>query len=96
LVNIGTLFAFVLVCLGVWILRHIDPGANRPFRTPLVPLVPILGVAFCGYLMISLPLITWIRFFGWMAIGLAIYFLYGRHHSKVRAESSNTGFQAAD
>ena len=83
LTNIGTLFAFVLVCAGVWILRRAEPNLNRPFRTPLVPLVPILGVLFCTYLMASLPMLTWIRFFVWMAIGFAIYFGYGRFHSRV-------------
>jgi basic amino acid/polyamine antiporter, APA family len=87
LTNIGTLFAFVLVCLGVWILRHAEPNLARPFRTPLVPLVPILGALFCGYLMSSLPRVTWERFFIWMAIGLAIYFNYGRFHSRVAAEA---------
>jgi APA family basic amino acid/polyamine antiporter len=83
LTNIGTLFAFVLVCLGVWILRSLEPDMKRPFRTPLVPLVPILGVLFCSYLMLRLPLATWIRFVVWLAIGLVIYFSYGRHHSRV-------------
>jgi APA family basic amino acid/polyamine antiporter len=86
LTNIGTLFAFVLVCLGVWILRVVDPAINRPFRTPWVPLVPILGVIFCVYLMASLPGVTWIRFFVWMAAGLVIYFSYGRFHSRVLLE----------
>jgi basic amino acid/polyamine antiporter, APA family len=85
LTNIGTLFAFVLVCIGVWILRHADPGRKRPFATPLVPLVPILGVLFCGYLMASLPEVTWIRFFAWLAFGLIIYFSYGRFHSRISA-----------
>jgi APA family basic amino acid/polyamine antiporter len=84
LTNIGTLFAFVLVCAGVWILRRVEPELRRPFRTPLVPLVPILGVVFCLYLMASLPFVTWIRFFVWMAIGLVIYFGYGRFHSRVQ------------
>jgi APA family basic amino acid/polyamine antiporter len=83
LTNIGTLFAFVLVCLGVWILRSIEPDMHRPFRTPLVPLVPILGVVFCTYLMASLPGLTWIRFVVWLAVGLVIYFTYGRYHSRV-------------
>jgi len=83
LTNIGTLFAFVLVCLGVWIMRHVDPQARRPFRTPMVPAVPIIGALFCLYLMKSLPEITWLRFFIWMAIGLIIYFVYGRYHSRV-------------
>src|SRR6202035_3474554 len=88
LTNIGTLFAFVLVCLGVWILRYVDPEQHRPFRTPLVPLVPIVGGLSCLYLMASLPLITWIRFFVWMGIGFAIYFSYGRFHSHVDATAS--------
>ena len=83
LTNIGTLFAFVLVCAGVWILRHLEPGLKRPFRSPLVPVVPILGIFFCAYLMSSLPTVTWIRFFVWMALGLGIYFSYGRFHSRV-------------
>jgi APA family basic amino acid/polyamine antiporter len=83
LTNIGTLFAFVLVCLGVWILRRVEPGIPRPFHTPLVPLVPILGVVFCLYLMASLPAVTWLRFFVWMAGGLVIYFSYGRFHSRL-------------
>jgi APA family basic amino acid/polyamine antiporter len=88
LTNIGTLFAFVLVCLGVWIMRHIDPTMRRPFRTPWVPLVPILGIGFCGFLMERLPLVTWIRFFAWLAIGLVIYFSYGRFHSRVNAAAN--------
>jgi APA family basic amino acid/polyamine antiporter len=88
LTNIGTLFAFVLVCLGVWILRYVDPEQHRPFRTPLVPLVPIVGALSCLYLMASLPMVTWIRFFVWMAIGLAIYFGYSRFHSHVDATAS--------
>jgi APA family basic amino acid/polyamine antiporter len=85
LTNIGTLFAFVLVCIGVWILRHADPERKRPFATPMVPLVPILGVVFCVYLMASLPALTWMRFFVWLAAGLVIYFTYGRWHSRVTA-----------
>jgi APA family basic amino acid/polyamine antiporter len=86
LTNIGTLFAFVLVCLAVCILRHLEPDLRRPFKTPLVPLVPILGVVFCGYLMASLPRITWLAFFTWTALGLVIYFSYGRRHSRVGME----------
>jgi len=84
LTNIGTLFAFVLVCLGVIILRRKDANRRRPFRVPLVPLFPVLGVIFCFVLMLSLPIETWIRFFVWLAIGLCIYFLYGIRHSKLR------------
>jgi APA family basic amino acid/polyamine antiporter len=86
LVSIGTLFAFVIVCAGVWVLRRRDPGAARAFRTPWVPLVPILGIATCGYLMIGLGAGTWLRLLVWLAIGLAIYFGYGRRHSKLAAE----------
>ena len=81
--SIGTLFAFVLVCIGVWILRVRDPNAPRQFRTPLVPLVPILGVAANLLMMFGLDLINWARLGVWLAIGLVIYFLYGRHHSKL-------------
>ncbi len=84
LTNIGTLFAFVLVCLGVIVLRRKDPSRPRPFRVPLVPLFPLLGVLFCVALMISLPLETWARFFIWLAIGLLIYFFYGVNHSRLQ------------
>jgi APA family basic amino acid/polyamine antiporter len=89
LTNIGTLFAFVLVCLGVWILRRVEPGIKRPFHTPMVPLVPILGVIFCLYLMASLPVVTWFRFFIWMGIGFIVYFGYGRFHSRIAASESD-------
>jgi len=85
LTNIGTLFAFVLVAIGVIVLRRVDPDRPRPFKTPLVPLLPIVSMVFCIYLMVVLPLLTWIRFGLWMAIGIAIYFLYGIKHSRVRA-----------
>jgi APA family basic amino acid/polyamine antiporter len=81
LTNIGTLFAFAIVCAAVLIMRRTDPGANRPFRCPLVPLTPILGIAACLMLMLSLPAANWYRLFGWLAIGLCIYLFYGRHHS---------------
>ena len=84
LTNIGTLFAFILVCFGVMILRRTDPNRPRPFRVPMVPVFPILGVIFCFVLMLSLPLETWIRFFVWLGIGLTIYFLYSVRHSKLR------------
>ncbi|HEY5768065.1 MAG TPA: amino acid permease, partial [Candidatus Udaeobacter sp.] len=84
LTNIGTLFAFMLVCLGVIVLRRKDADRPRPFRVPLVPLFPLLGVFLCIVLMLSLPLETWGRFFVWLAIGLSIYFLYGVRHSKLR------------
>src|SRR5437773_241682 len=84
LTNIGTLFAFILVCLGVIILRRKDANRRRPFRVPLVPLFPLLGVLFCFILMLSLPLETWGRFVVWLGIGLLIYFLYSVRHSKLR------------
>ncbi|MBL8978513.1 MAG: amino acid permease [Gemmatimonadetes bacterium] len=83
LVSIGTLLAFVIVCGGIIVLRRVQPGLHRPFRTPLVPLVPILGILICGYMMYGLPVDTWLRLGIWMALGLAIYFLYGRSHSKL-------------
>jgi APA family basic amino acid/polyamine antiporter len=84
LTNIGTLFAFVLVCLGVIILRRTEVDRPRPFRVPMTPVFPILGVFFCLVLMLSLPIETWLRFFAWLAIGLCIYFFYGAGHSKLR------------
>jgi basic amino acid/polyamine antiporter, APA family len=84
LTNIGTLFAFVLVCLGVIVLRRKDANRPRPFRVPMVPLFPLLGVFLCVVLMLSLPLETWGRFFIWLIIGLSIYFLYSVRHSKLR------------
>ena len=83
LVSIGTLFAFVLVCIGIPVLRKLRPDAPRPFRTPWVPLVPALGAGICFVQMASLPGDTWLRLVIWMAIGLAIYFGYGRRHSKL-------------
>jgi APA family basic amino acid/polyamine antiporter len=84
LVSIGTLFAFVIVCGGVLVLRYTHPDLPRPFRTPLVPYVPTLGILSCLYLMSGLPRDTWIRLFVWMAIGLLIYFTYGIRKSKQR------------
>jgi APA family basic amino acid/polyamine antiporter len=83
LTNIGTLFAFVLVAIGVLVLRRTDPDRLRPFRTPLVPWVPLGAVISCAYLMFELPLVTWERFVVWLAIGLVFYFLYGVHHSRL-------------
>ncbi len=85
LVNIGTLLAFVIVCAGIWVLRVRRPDLPRPFKTPWVPLVPILGILFALYLMVSLPIMTWYRLIGWLIIGMFIYFFYGRKHSKVQA-----------
>jgi basic amino acid/polyamine antiporter, APA family len=83
LTNIGTLFAFILVAVGILILRRTEPSTTRPFRTPLVPLVPILAIGSCGYLMTELPAITWWRFVIWLAIGLVFYFAYGYKKSKL-------------
>jgi APA family basic amino acid/polyamine antiporter len=91
MVNIGTLLAFVIVCIAVIMLRRTDPDQPRPFRTPWVPLVPILGVLFNGYMMIRLGAINWIRLVLWLAIGLVVYFTYGQKHSKVQALPENLG-----
>jgi APA family basic amino acid/polyamine antiporter len=83
--SIGTLFAFVLVCIGVMVMRRTHPERHRPFKTPWVPLTPILGIAFNLFLMYGLGLSNWIRLFGWMAIGLIVYFTYSRKHSITRS-----------
>ena len=83
LVSIGTLLAFVIVSAGIWVLRYRSPELNRPFRTPMVPLVPILSIVICGLMMYWLPKDTWLRLIIWMAIGFLIYFLYGKNHSKL-------------
>jgi APA family basic amino acid/polyamine antiporter len=83
LVSIGTLFAFVLVSAGVMVLRRTQPELRRPFRCPWVPVVPLLAILSCGYLMFSLPGITWLRFAVWLLIGMVIYACYGRRHSRL-------------
>jgi APA family basic amino acid/polyamine antiporter len=89
LVNIGTLFAFVLVSIGVIVLRRTQPDLRRAFRTPLVPVVPILAILFCLYLMVSLPVATWARFVVWMVLGLVVYFAYSVRASRLgRSEST--------
>jgi APA family basic amino acid/polyamine antiporter len=91
LTNIGTLFAFVIVCGAVLVMRRIDPHAPRPFRVPLVPFVPILGILICLLLMLALPAENWLRLIIWLAVGLAIYFGYGRQRSvlaRMRAENT--------
>ena len=85
MVNIGTLLAFIMVCIAVMILRRTNPQQPRPFRTPWVPAVPILGVLFNGYMMYKLGWINWARLIIWLVIGLVIYFTYSRYHSRVRA-----------
>ena len=91
MVNIGTLLAFVIVCIAVIMLRRTDPDQPRPFRTPWVPLVPILGVLFNGYMMYRLGWINWARLIIWLLIGLVVYFTYGQKHSKVQALPENAG-----
>jgi basic amino acid/polyamine antiporter, APA family len=88
MVNIGTLLAFAIVCGGVWVLRRRHPELPRPFKTPGVPLVPIIGIVVSAYLMYNLPGITWLRLIVWLALGMIVYFLYGRNHSRVQQEGS--------
>src|SRR6202012_4643751 len=85
MVSIGTLFAFLLVCLAVIHLRRSAPPSKRPFKTPAVPWVPLFGIAFSLLLMLGLPLDTWVRLMVWLAIGLAFFFGYGHRHSAVPA-----------
>jgi basic amino acid/polyamine antiporter, APA family len=89
MVNIGTLLAFVIVCIAVMVLRRTNPSQARPFRTPWVPVVPILGVIFNGYMMYKLGWVNWARLIGWLVIGLVIYFAYSRHHSRISGSQSN-------
>lgn len=89
LVSIGTLLAFVIVSAGIIVLRRKSPEITRPFRTPLVPFVPIMAILICGYMMYSLPLDTWIRLLVWLAIGLLIYFLYGKSHSRIASNEAS-------
>ncbi|MGK5642506.1 amino acid permease [Streptomyces sp. URMC 126] len=91
LVNIGTLFAFVVVALGVVLLRRARPDLPRAFRTPFVPFVPVLSVLASLWLMLNLPAETWLRFAVWMALGVAVYFVYGKRHSRVAAEAARPG-----
>jgi len=85
LVNIGTLFAFILVAIGVLVLRRTRPDLPRAFRCPGVPVVPILAVLASGYLMLNLPAATWLRFLIWMVVGFVVYFAYGVRHSRLAA-----------
>jgi APA family basic amino acid/polyamine antiporter len=86
LTSIGTLFAFVLVSGGIWVMRRSDPQAERPFRAPLVPLVPLLGILICSGMIIALDHITQLTAFVWMLIGFGVYFGYSRYHSKLKDE----------
>ncbi|MGO9863143.1 MAG: amino acid permease [Terriglobales bacterium] len=85
MVNIGTLLAFVIVCIAVMALRHTNPGQPRPFRTPWVPFVPVMGIIFNGYMMYKLGWINWARLIIWLIIGMVVYFTYSRKHSRVQA-----------
>jgi APA family basic amino acid/polyamine antiporter len=89
--SVGTLLAFMLVSAGVWVMRRTHPEVNRPFRTPLVPLVPILAIIFSGILIVSLSYWTQLRLIVWLIIGLVIYFTYGQKHSKVQATNAAKG-----
>ncbi|MBI4811484.1 MAG: amino acid permease [Ignavibacteriales bacterium] len=91
LTNIGTLFAFVLVCIGVIILRYKDPDRPRAFRTPLVPYIPLLGIGSCIYLMLGLPWVTWWRFLIWLIVGMLVYFFYGYRNSELRRQQQVSG-----
>jgi basic amino acid/polyamine antiporter, APA family len=94
LVSIGTLLAFAIVCIGVFVLRFSDPEIKRPFRVPFFQVVSPLGALFCVYLMYGLPRDTWARLIVWMAIGMVIYFFYGRRRSKLN-EAAGVSRQAA-
>ena len=84
MVSIGTLLAFVIVCAGVWLIRRRNPDLHRPFKTPWVPFVPIMGILISMAMMVSLTGLTWIRLAVWLVIGMVLYFTYGRHHSRVQ------------
>jgi APA family basic amino acid/polyamine antiporter len=87
LVSIGTLLAFVIVCAGVWVMRRKRPDLPRPFKTPWVPFVPIMGIVVSGTMMVALPGDTWLRLIVWLVIGMAVYFGYGQRHSRVQRQS---------
>jgi APA family basic amino acid/polyamine antiporter len=86
LVNIGTLSAFILICAAVWVLRVKQPDLPRTFRTPLVPWLPLIGIIFSIWLIISLPAVTWLRFAIWLIVGVVLYFVYGKNHSRLNHE----------
>jgi basic amino acid/polyamine antiporter, APA family len=88
MVNIGTLLAFVIVCIAVMVLRNTNPDQPRPFRTPWVPVVPVLGILFNGYMMYKLGWVNWARLIVWLIIGLVVYFTYSRHHSRISNPSA--------
>jgi len=84
MVSIGTLLAFVIVCAGVWLIRRRNPDLPRPFKTPWVPFVPIMGIVISAYLMYNLTGLTWLRLVVWLVLGMFIYLGYGRRHSRVQ------------
>jgi APA family basic amino acid/polyamine antiporter len=94
LTTIGTLFAFVLVSLGIWIMRRAQPSLPRPFRTPLVPLVPILGALVCTGMIVAVDRYTQITALSWMLLGFVVYFLYSRSHSKLNTPEPEIGAAA--
>jgi APA family basic amino acid/polyamine antiporter len=81
MVNVGTLFAFILVSAGVMVLRRTRPDLERSFKVPALPVIGVLAILACLWLMLNLTILTWVRFFVWMAIGVVVYFAYGRRHS---------------
>jgi len=93
LCNIGTLFAFCIVCGGVVVLRQTHPELPRSFRCPFVPVIPLLGISFCAGLMLSLPRLTWIRFATWLIVGMAVYFFYGMGHSRLSRQHKTGSFR---
>ena len=95
LTNIGTLFAFVIVCAAVLIMRRTNPDAERPFRAPLYPFVPVAGILSCLLLMFSLPVENWYRLLVWMGIGFVLYFTYGYKHSHLRQQAEAAASAAA-
>ena len=96
LVSIGTLLAFVIVCAGVWVIRRTDPDLPRPFRTPMVPFVPIMGILISLLMMAGLPGDTWLRLIVWLIIGMVLYFTYGRYHSRVQLLAARKNGVMAD
>jgi APA family basic amino acid/polyamine antiporter len=90
MVNIGTLLAFVIVCISIIVLRRTEPTRERPFRTPWVPFVPVMGILANGYLMIKLGWLNWVRLIVWLVIGLVVYFTYSVKHSRVRQRAASS------
>ena len=95
MVNIGTLTAFILVSIGVIVLRKYPARPAAPFKVPFVPVLPILSAAICFYLTLNLSIETWFRFVIWMALGFAVYFLYSKQHSRLETEPAETGLEGA-